>query len=84
MGHLHYSPYQWATAVQASEGDVSAKRILAVNKKLTRKDKIKTDHLKSTLTRAEAHEICYNRSPNAFISPNSVGGMRDIKSVFGC
>jgi hypothetical protein len=49
-----------------------------------RKDKVKTDHLKSTLTRAEAHEICYNPSPNAFISPNSVGAMKDIKAVFGC
>ena len=83
MVHLHYSPYQWATSLQASEGEVSVKRILAVNKKLLKKDASRAHQLKSTISRAEAHEICYNTSPTAFISPNSVGAMREIKEVFG-
>jgi hypothetical protein len=36
------------------------------------------------MSREEGHAIISLRSPTAFISPNSVDGMRTIKSVFGC
>ena len=82
--HIHYSPFQFANTVQAADGDVSVKRVLRENKKLTKKDAKKARNMNSTISRADAHEIIFNTSPTAFISPNSVGAMRDIKSVFGC
>jgi len=84
MPHLHYSPFQFANTVQAADGEVSLKRILKENKKLTKKDTSQCAGMKCTISRADAHEIIFNTSPTAFISPNSVGAMRDIKSVFGC
>jgi len=84
MPHLHYSPFQFANTVQAADGEVSLKRILKENKKLTKKDAKRSHNMNSTISRADAHEIIFNSSPTAFISPNSVGAMRDIKSVFGC
>ena len=77
MPHLHYSPFQWATSVEASEHDVSAKKVVKKLKKLTAKDKL---HVK-LMSCEEAHSI--PGSPNAFISPNSVDGMRMIRGVFG-
>ncbi len=82
--HLHYSPFQFANDVQATDGEVSLKRILKENKKLTKKDAKQCAGMKCTISREDAHEIIFNSSPTAFISPNPVGAMRDIKSVFGC
>jgi len=75
MPHLHYSPFQFATAVEVSEYDVNAKKVVATLKKLTSKDK--THDLHSTMSCSEAAMI--PGSPNAFISPNPVGVMKDIK-----
>lgn len=78
MPHMHYSPFQFATSVQAAENDVNVKKVISTLKRKTAKDKI-TPKL---MTREEAHSI--PGTPTAFISPNSVDAMRSIKSVFGC
>jgi len=75
MPHLHYSPFQFATDVQASNTDVSAKKVVKTLKKLTRKDM--THDLHSTMSVAEAAMI--PNTPTAFISPNPIGVMKDLK-----
>jgi hypothetical protein len=77
--HLHFSPFQFATAVQVSDYDVSAKKVVATLKKLTRKDTAESHRLGmgSVMSCSEADMI--PGSPNAFISPNPVGVMADIK-----
>jgi len=77
MVHMHYSPFQFATEVQAAENKVSVKAVMAPAKKLIRK----TAPLPALMSRADAHSI--TGSPNAFISPNTVDVMRTVKSVFG-
>ena len=79
MGHLHYSPFQWANGHH-----VNVSKVLKTNKRLTKKDAKKAHNMNSTISVADAHEICYNRTPTAFIGPNPVGAMKDIHSVFGC
>jgi len=61
--------------VEVSEYDVSAKKVVATLKKLTKHDK--THDLGSTMSCSEAAMI--PGTPTAFISPNPVGTMRDIK-----
>jgi hypothetical protein len=78
MSHLHYSPFQFATEVQASENEVNVKKVVKTLKRKTAGDKV-TPKL---MTREEAHSI--PGTPTAFISPNSVDVMRTVKSVFGC
>jgi len=78
MPHMHYSPFQFATEVQASENEVNVKKIVKTLKRKTAADKL-TPKL---MTREEAHSI--PGTPTAFISPNSVDVMRTVKSVFGC
>jgi hypothetical protein len=73
--HLHYSPFQFATGVEYSDYDVSAKKVVATLKKITKKDK--THDLGSTMSCSEAAMI--PGTPTAFISPNAVGTMKDIK-----
>lgn len=84
MVYHHYSPYQFATGVQVSEGEVDAYRIKRIQTKLTAKDTAKAKAIPTTMTREQAHAVIFASAPNAFISPNSVDGMRQIKSVFGC
>jgi len=79
--HHHYSPYQWATAVQASEHEVNAKKTIKTLSKITKKDAMKARMIPTTMSREEAHMI--PGTPTAFISPNGVDQMRTIKSVFG-
>jgi hypothetical protein len=81
MVHLHYSPFQFATANQVSEDHVGVKKILKTNARLTKKDRTKAKLIPTTMPCSEAHEII--GTPNAFISPNSIDGMRMIHSVFG-
>jgi hypothetical protein len=81
MIHMHYSPYQFATDVQASEDDVSVKKVLKKLGKLTKKDAAKAKLIPATMTCDEAHMI--PGTPTAFISPNSPDAMRMIRSVFG-
>jgi hypothetical protein len=83
MPHLHYSPFQWANSVQASEQDVSAKKAVKTLNKITAKDAAKAKHIPTTMPRAAAHEVIANVSPNAFISPNPPDVMRMAKAVFG-
>jgi len=77
MPHLHYSPFQFATDVQASEHDVGVKKVVSKLKKMTARDKL-TPKLMSC---DEARSI--PGTPTAFISPNSVDVMRTAHSVFG-
>lgn len=83
MPHLHYSPFQWANSVQASEQDVSAKKVVKTLNKITAKDAAKAKQIPTTMPRAAAHEVIANVSPNAFISPNPPDVMRMAKAVFG-
>lgn len=82
--HQHYSPYQWATGVQVSNDDVNVFKIRKVQSKLTAKDTAKAKVIPTTMPVDQAHAVIFAKSPNAFISPNSVGAMKDIKAVFGC
>lgn len=79
--HLHYSPYQFATAEQIAE----PKKQVVKEKKYAVKSyaerKMATRNLGSTMSRVEAHEV--SSLPNAFISPNLPDVMRQSKSVFG-
>jgi hypothetical protein len=75
--HLHYSPFQFATAEEVADCDVSATKVVKTLKKLTAKDTSKTHDMKSTMPCASASMI--PGTPNAFISPNPVGVMKDIK-----
>lgn len=78
--HLHYSPFQFATSEQASEGYVMpAKKQIAKMKKM-----VKVFPKPALMSCADAHEILALKSPTAFISPNEVDVMRTIHSVFGC
>ena len=81
MSHQHYSPFQFATGVEAVTGHVNATKVVKTLKKLTSKDEIRAKASLSTMSREHAHMI--PGSPTAFISPNSVDAMRSIKSVFG-
>ena len=74
--HLHYSPFQFATDVEVSTGDVSAKKVVKVLKALTKSDK--THDMHSTMSCDAAASI--PGSPTAFISPNPVGTMKDLKA----
>jgi len=74
---LHYSPFQFATGVQVSDYDIDAKKIVKTLKTLTKKDDSKTKNMNCTMTCEEAAKI--PGSPNAFISPNQVGTMKDMK-----
>jgi hypothetical protein len=74
--HLHYSPFQFATDTEVSTGDVSVKKVVKVLKALTKSDKVKD--MGSTMSCAAAAEI--PGSPNAFISPNPIGVMKDLKA----
>ena len=76
--HLHYSPFQFATDVEASTGDVSAMKVVKTLKALTAKDTSKTHDMGSTMPAEAASRI--PGSPNAFISPNPVGTMKDLKA----
>lgn len=75
--HLHYSPFQFATGVEVSTCDVDAGKVVKTLKKITKKDNSKTRNMNSTMPCAEADSI--SGTPTAFISPNPVDAMRDIK-----
>ena len=81
MVHYHYSPYQFATDVQAAENEVDSRHIMRVNKKLTRKDSQKAKLSPSTMPRHDA--LMITGTPNAFIAPNPPDVMRMSKHVFG-
>jgi len=74
--HLHYSPFQFATGVEVATNDVSAMKVVKTLKKLTKKDTSKTHDMGSTMSCADADKI--PGTPTAFISPNSVGAMKDL------
>ena len=78
--HMHYSPFQWSTAGQTilPKKEVVKEKKLMVSLKAERK--AKTHDLGSTIPLATAH--CVVNLPNAYISPNGVSEMKDIKAVF--
>jgi hypothetical protein len=81
MTHLHFSPFQFATAAQLAE---PKKQVVKERKHLVRaytERKAQTRDLGCTMSCTEAHEI--SSLPNAFISPNKPDVMRQSKSVFG-
>ena len=80
MSHLHYSPFQWSTAEQTilPKKEVMKEKSLLVTSIADRKRK--TRNLNSTIPLGIARSV--SSHPNAFISPNSVDVMRDIKDVF--
>jgi hypothetical protein len=83
--HLHYSPFQFATDVEASENEVNAMKVAKTLKVLTKKDTSKTKDMGSTMPCSAAAAI--PGTPTAFISPNEVGVMKDIKmpmAPLGC
>ena len=83
--HLHYSPFQFATDVEASESDVSAMKVAKTLKVLTKKDTSKTHDMGSTMPCSAAAVI--PGTPTAFISPNPPGVMKDINmpmAPLGC
>jgi len=75
--HLHYSPFQFATDVEASENDVSAMKVAKTLKTLTKKDESKAKDMGCTMPCAAAESI--PGTPTAFISPNPTGVMKDLK-----
>ena len=80
--HMHYSPYQFATAEQMAE---PKKQVVAERKewkKMTEEQNRKTRNLGSTMPVSVAHVV--SSRPQAFISPNPPDVMRSSKSVFGC
>lgn len=77
MVHTHYSPFQWATSVQAVTNDVNAKKVVSKLTRMTARDKLAP----KLMSCEEARSI--PGTPTAFISPNSVDVMRTAKSVFG-
>lgn len=80
--HLHYSPFQFSTAEQTTlpKKEVVKEKKLMVSLKDERKKK--THDLGCTMPLATAHSV--SDLPNAYISPNSVSNMKDIKAVFMC
>jgi hypothetical protein len=77
MVHLHYSPYQFATDVQAAEQKVDGMKMAKKLNKMVAKDKL----MPKLMSRDEAKGI--PGSPNAFIAPNPIDEMRMIRDVFG-
>ena len=77
MVHTHYSPFQWATSVQAITHDVNAKKVVSKLTKMTARDKLSP----KLMSCDEARSI--PGTPTAFISPNAVDVMRTARSVFG-
>ena len=79
--HLHYSPFQFATAEQVAE---PKKQVVKEKKYLQQsvaERKNKTKDLGCTMPSMVAKEV--SSLPNAFISPNNPDVMRQSKSVFG-
>jgi len=78
--HMHYSPFQFSTAEQTilPKKEVIKEKKLMVSLKADRKKK--THDLGCTMPLAVAHSV--SDLPNAYISPNGVSEMKDIKAVF--
>jgi len=79
--HLHYSPFQHATGVEVSEYDIDAHKVAKTIKKLISKDTSKTRNMGSTMSCEQAAMV--PGTPTAFISPNKIDSMRDIKEAYG-
>ena len=75
--HLHYSPFQHATGVQFSDEHVNQVKLVKTLEGLTKADRMATKNMGCVMSVEQAARI--PGSPTAFISPNAVGAMRDIK-----
>lgn len=75
--HLHFNAYQHATELEVITYDVSTKKVLKTLAGLTKADRMKTVNMDSVMPCEQAARI--PGTPTAFISPNPVGTMKDIK-----
>jgi hypothetical protein len=76
MSHLHYSPFQYATGVEFSTEQVNGAKIEKVLKAITKPDRKRSHAICSTMSCEEAAAI--PGTPQAFISPNPIGAMKDV------
>ena len=81
MPHLHFSPFQFASAEQVAESPMQVRAERKHVAKSNAEMKRKTQDMGCTMPVAEAHVV--SSSPNAFVSPNGPDVMRSAKSVFG-
>lgn len=81
MPHLHFSPFQFATAEQMAEPPKQVKAERLLMKKSREESERKTRDMGSTIPCSMAHLV--SSLPNAFVSPNSPDSMRIAKAVFG-
>jgi hypothetical protein len=81
MPHLHFSPFQFASAEQVAESPMQVKAQRKHVAKGNAEMKQKTRDMGCTMPVAEAHVV--TSSPNAFISPNGADVMRSAHAVFG-
>ena len=75
--HLHYSPFQAATSLEVATYHVNAEKVVKTLEGLTKKDRLASKNMGCTLPVEQAARI--PGSPTAFISPNGIDSMRDIK-----
>ena len=75
--HLHYSPFQHATAEEYSTETVNQVKVAKTLEGLTKADRMATKNMGCVMTVEQAARI--PGTPTAFISPNSIGAMKDIK-----
>ncbi len=74
--HLHFSPFQHATDLEAVTYDVSTKKVLKTLEGMTKADRMATKKMGCVMTCEQAARI--PGTPTAFISPNPVGVMKDL------
>ena len=75
--HLHYSPFQHATGVEVSTDHVNQAKVVKTLEGLTKADRMASKNMGCVMTVEQAARI--PGTPTAFISPNPVGTMKDIK-----
>jgi hypothetical protein len=74
--HLHYSPFQHATSLDATE-HVNQYKVAKTLEGLTKADRMATKNMACVMSAEQAARI--PGTPTAFISPNPIGAMKDIK-----
>jgi hypothetical protein len=75
--HLHYSPFQHATSVEYSTETVNQVKVAKTLEGLTKADRMASKDMGCVMTVEQAARI--PGTPTAFISPNPIGVMKDIK-----
>jgi hypothetical protein len=75
--HLHYSPFQHATSVEYSTEHVNQGKVAKTLEGLTKADRMASKDMGCVMSVEQAARI--PGTPTAFISPNPIGVMKDIK-----